>query len=354
MAPEGKEIRLWSSGQTWPLFDLGPRSTAVYGFPYLMVHRGDLQMLLARAVERARPGTLLLDARMTAVEQHDDRVVAVLHDGRRLASRVLVGADGVHSQVHAQIVPPLAARFTGCMAWCGLVAAHRLPGHLRRKVGVNWVGPGRHVVTYPVRGGELINFVGVVERSARETESWTAPGTREACSRDFAGWHEDVHTLIDGIEEHWRWALVDREPIDAWSKHRVVLLGDACHPMLPLMAQGAVMAIEDGVVLARCLIASADVQQAFRRYEAVRVPRANRCVRATSRNRQIFHDGRLAEADEAAAYVRDQWSESRVEERYDWLFSQDAVTCPIEAGDAAMAHETTSGTRHDRWIEQPQ
>lgn len=94
VAPEGKEIRLWSSGQTWPLFDLGPRSTAVYGFPYLMVHRGDLQMLLARAVERARPGTLLLDARMTAVEQHDDRVVAVLHDGRRLASRVLVGADG--------------------------------------------------------------------------------------------------------------------------------------------------------------------------------------------------------------------------------------------------------------------
>ncbi len=328
---EGKEIRLWSTGQTWPLFDLGPLSASVYGFPYLMVHRGDLQMLLARALERARPDALLLDARVVGLEEGADRVTAVLHDGRRVTGDVLIGADGVHSQIRSQVVPPMSASFTGCMAWRGLVPADRLPSHLRRQVGSNWVGPGRHVVTYPLRGGQLVNFVGVVERSDWETESWTAKGTRDECARDFEGWHDDVHRLIDNIDAHYRWALVSREPIDRWSNGRVVLLGDACHPMLPFMAQGAVMAIEDGLILARCLAASDDVPEAFARYEALRMERANHCVHAAARNRQIFHDGRLADADEAAAYVASQWSEAKVTERYDWLFAYDAVDCPIDA-----------------------
>lgn len=114
-------------------------------------------------------------------------------------------------------------------------------------------------MTYPLRRGELFNFVGVVERTGWETGSWTAKGTRDECAADFAGWHPDVHALIDNIDVHYRWALMSRPPMARWSAGRVVLVGDACHPMLPFMAQGAVMAIEDAITLARVLQLTATI-----------------------------------------------------------------------------------------------
>jgi salicylate hydroxylase len=212
------------------------------------------------------------------------------------------------------------------MAWRGVIPSSRLPTNIRRDVGTNWVGPGRHVVTYPLRRGELFNFVGVVERSGWETESWMAKGTRDECAADFAGWHPDVHVLIDNIDVHYRWALMSRPPMERWSAGRVVLVGDACHPMLPFMAQGAVMAIEDSITLARALAASRDDHvTAFANYEAKRVARANRCVVAAERNREIFHNERLMDAEDANQYVSAQWNEAKVRERYNWLFAFDAV-----------------------------
>jgi salicylate hydroxylase len=328
--PAAKEIRLWSTGDSWPLFDLGTASVAEYGFPYLMVHRGDLHALLAQAVRRASPDAIQLGARLVDIAEATDGVTVTLADGRHIAGALLIGADGVHSQVRALRFGAGQASFTGCSAWRGVVPAERLPPRLARQVGVNWVGPGHHVVTYPLRRGELINVVCVVESADWETESWTTRGSRDDCAADFAGWHQDVHILIDNIDVHYRWALLSRAPIERWHDGRTVLLGDACHPMLPFMAQGAVMAIEDGLVLARCLEAHPnDPARAFAGYEAARVARANRCVRAAERNRQIFHDGRLAEPADAARYVATQWNETAVRERYDWLFAHDALTCPI-------------------------
>jgi salicylate hydroxylase len=276
--PTGKEVRLWNSGATWPLFDLGPTCVARYGSPYLMFHRGDLQMALVKAVREANPAAIHLGASVTQSTETEDGVVIDLVDGRTVAGSLLVGADGVHSTTRSALFGTAKARFTGCMAWRGVVPMERLPGHLARQVGVNWIGPGRHVVTYPLRGGKLMNFVGVVEHSDWTTESWTARGTREECARDFAGWHPDVHALIDNIDDHYRWALLSRATIERWTGARTVLLGDACHPMLPFMAQGAVMAIEDGLVLARCLAdnGTTDPAAAFRQYERERVERANR------------------------------------------------------------------------------
>lgn len=216
------------------------------------------------------------------------------------------------------------------MAWRGVVSAERLPARLRDDRGINWVGPGRHVVTYPLRRGELVNFVGVVERDDWTVESWTERGSRAECAADFAGWHADVHALIDNIDEHYRWALLSRPTLDAWSRGRIVLLGDSCHPMLPFMAQGAVMAMEDGMVLARAIAAEPGrPDRAFAAYEGARVARANRCVIAAERNRQVFHSDRLADAEDAERYVADQWNETRVHERYHWLFEYDALTCPL-------------------------
>jgi salicylate hydroxylase len=328
--PAGKEVRLWNSGATWPLFDLGPTCVARYGFPYLMLHRGDLQMVLVEAVRRSDPSAIHLGASVSRVTETDDGVVVGLADGRTVTGSLLIGADGVHSATRSAVFGQAKARFTGCMAWRGVVPMERLPRHLARQAGVNWIGPGRHVVTYPLRGGKLMNFVGVVERSDWTTESWTMRGTREECASDFAGWHSDVHALIDNIDDHYRWALLSRTTMECWTGKRTVLLGDACHPMLPFMAQGAVMAIEDGMVLARCLARGgvADLAIAFRQYEYERVERANRCVRAAERNRELFHNARLLDAEDAERYVGTEWSEQRVFDRYDWLFSYDATAHP--------------------------
>ena len=134
----------------------------------------------------------------------------------------------------------------------------KLPPHMRRLVGTNWIGPGAHVVHYPVRRGEYMNFNGTMERDDWRIESWTARGTREECKANFHGWHEDVHAMIDNIAVPYKWALMGRAPLERWSLGRVGLLGDACHPTLPMLAQGAVMALEDGYVLARALAAAGD------------------------------------------------------------------------------------------------
>jgi salicylate hydroxylase len=336
--PDAKKIRLWNTGQTWPLFDLGPDCVTQYGYPYLMIHRGDLQSVLLAAVRRHKPDAVRMASRIVDFAQDDKAVTAIYADGSRTTGSVLVGADGVHSLIRNALFGAAKATYSGCSAWRGVIAAERLPERLRISSGVNWVGPGRHVVTYPLRRGELINFVGVVETDDWNTESWTSRGTHAECTADFAGWHEDVHALIDNIDVHYRWALLGRTPIANWQKGRVVLLGDACHPMLPFMAQGAVMAIEDGVVLARCLgTYGGDHRTAFSAYEAARVERANRCVVAADRNRQVFHSDRLTESADAEQYAETQWNEAKVRERYHWLFSFDPVTCPIEPMATALA-----------------
>ena len=327
----GKEVRLWNSGQTWKLFDLGAESVAQYGFPYCTVYRPDLHRLLVQAVEALQPGALVLGARCTGFAHTADGVTLLLEDGRRFDGDLLVGADGVHSRVRQQLFGDDAPGFSGCLAWRGVIPAARLPAQLRRPVGVNWIGPGGHVIHYPLRGGELVNFVGIVERSDWQVESWRSAGTVAECARDFAGWHDDVQTLIHSIDVPFKWALMQRAPLRQWSRGRVTLLGDACHPTLPFLAQGAAMAIEDGAMLARCLMAdSAHPEEALRRYQDARVERASRIVLGSAENAKRFHNPALASAEGAVQYVDREWNEARVRERYHWLFDYkvDEVALP--------------------------
>ena len=186
------------------------------------------------------------------------------------------------------LVVALALLATGLLAWRGLIPMGRLPERLRRPVGTNWVGPGGHVVHYPLRGGALMNFVGTAERDDWRVESWTERGTTDEALNDFRGWNEDLQVLIRNIETPYKWALLGREPLNRWTVGRVTLLGDAAHPTLPMMAQGANMAIEDGVVLARCLDAHDDMPEALQAYEDARRERTSRLVRAANDSAQLF------------------------------------------------------------------
>ena len=326
----GKEIRLWNTGQTWKLFDLGAVSIERYGFPYFTVYRPDLLSVLADAVRREKPDAIRLSSRCAGFEQAGGGVRLHLESGGTASGDVLVGADGVHSRIRQALFGAGEATFTGLMAWRGTIPMSRLPSHLARLVGSNWVGPGAHVVHYPLRRGELMNFVGMVERPDWRVESWSTRGTTEELAKDFADWHEDVQAMIRGIDTPFKWALVSRPPLKRWTVGRVTLLGDACHPMLPMLAQGAVMSIEDGYLLGRALEQyGREVELALSCYESARRARTRRAVIGSAENAQRFHDRRLSDPQAAQEYVDREWAEERVSERYGWLFPYDVTTVEI-------------------------
>jgi len=327
--PAGKEIRLWNTGETWKLFDLGAVSRERYGAPYFMIHRADLHRILLGAVKAAAPDCLTLGLRVAGFEQDESCVTLLCENGTRIEGAALIGADGVHSRVRNALFGEMPARFTGLLAWRGLVPMERLPERLRRPVGTNWVGPGGHVVHYPIRSGTLFNFVGMVERSDWLVESWTERGTTQEALNDFKGWNEDIATVIRNIEMPFKWAMLGREPLKQWTLGRVTLLGDAAHPTLPMMAQGANMAIEDGVVLARSFAAHDDVPAALKAYEGARLERTSRLVRAANDNATRFHNPALGNAQGAARYVDSEWQEEKVKQRYDWVFEYDPVRVAI-------------------------
>ncbi|GGL79469.1 FAD-dependent monooxygenase [Wenxinia marina] len=326
-----KEVRIWNTGQRWKLFDLGQDSVRRFGAPYWMVHRGDLHRVLYEAVKRLKPDAVVLNARAAGFTQGDGRVTLTLEDGRSFEADVLIGCDGVHSRLRSQMFSSPQARFTGLMAWRGLAPMDRLSPELQRPVGTNWVGPGGHVITYPIRGNELLNFVGLTENREWKSESWTEAGTIEECKADFAGWHPLIHEIIDTLDTPFRWALVEREPLPKWTEGRVTLLGDACHPTLPFLAQGAIMAIEDGLILARCLEAADDPEVALQTYEGLRNERTAAIVRGSQANLHRFHNQALADPVGAVEYVEREWEPEKVRMRYDWLFEYDATQLQISA-----------------------
>jgi salicylate hydroxylase len=327
---EGKEIRIWNTGETWKLFDLGAVAIERYGYPYLTVYRPDLLTVLERAVRRKNPKTIRLGKKAVGFEQDSDSVTLRLQTGETATGDVLIGADGVHSCIRQGLFGADKPQFTGIIAWRGVVPMERLPRHMARMVATNWVGPGGHVVHYPLRSGEVMNFVYALERSDWQVESWSARGTNEELTNDVKGWHEDVQTLVQNIPVPYKWALMVRPPMERWSVGRVTLLGDACHSMLPFLGQGANSAIEDGYVLARALTElDGDIPSQLLRYENARRDRTRRAVEGSADNIHRFHNKALADPGTAREHVNREWAGQPIADRYDWIFRYDATKAEI-------------------------
>jgi salicylate hydroxylase len=294
-----------------------------------MFHRADLHGILVDAVRAEKADAIHTGCKCIGFDQDERGVVLRMEGGAEARGDALIGADGVHSAIRAGLFGADEPQFAGVMAWRGVIPVDRLPAGLLPPLGANWVGPGGHIVHYFLRRGELLNFAGFRERDDWQVESWSTQGTVEECLADYDGWHEVIRTLIRNIETPYKWALMLREPMERWTQGRVTLLGDACHAMLPFLAQGAVQAIEDGCVLARCFAKYGAPEESLAAYEAARRARANAAVTGSKETMQRFHNRQLADPAAAERYVNEQWQPDAVKQRYDWLFTYDATSVAV-------------------------
>ena len=316
--------RRWDDGRTLLRTPLAQAMEATFGFPHYQVHRADLLAVLARGLPAER---LHLGHRFTSLVGHGDRVEAEFENGEQVSVDALVGADGIHSGVRCVVFGPEHPHFTGCVAYRGLIPAERL-AHLDLEVTAQiWMGPGKHFVHYFVQRQRLVNFVAIIEQDTWTRESWTDRGDVADALAAFEGWHPRVGGILRAVDETFMSALFDRKPMSRWSVGRVTLLGDACHAMLPFMAQGAAQAIEDGATLATCLSDTGlrDVPEALGRYERLRLPRASRVQGLSEGNKRRFHlsDGPAqVERDGEMARGTTDFSLDAVA----WLYGHDAGT----------------------------
>jgi salicylate hydroxylase len=325
--PEHFHQRRWDDGRTLLRSPLGDAVVDAFGFPHYQTHRADLLAALLRALP---PERLHVGHRLVGLVDHGDRVEATFEGGTRVEADLLVGADGIHSTVRAALFGPEAPTFTGCAAYRGLVPAERLR-HLDLEVTAQiWMGPDAHFVHYFVQRKRLVNFVAVIEQDSWTGESWTDRGDVADALTAFAGWHPQLHEILRAVDETFIWALFDRAPLERWSSGRVTLLGDACHPMLPFMAQGAAQALEDGATLTACLTHEQDIPEALRRYESLRLPRASRIQALSTLNKTRFHlpDGpEQQERDALMASGSTDFSIKAVE----WIYGHDASEIDVPA-----------------------
>jgi salicylate hydroxylase len=323
--PGAYVFRLHDTGEEIHRFALSDEHEQLHGAPYYQLHRADVHTLLAAKVLELKHDAIRLNCRVIGFEESGASVKVRLADGTSVQGDLLVGADGLKSVICQQIVGNVPATYTGDAAWRVTVPVECLPQNFMDQVMMVWMGPGRHVVTYYLRAGALLNFVGLVETEEVSEESWTAKFPWERFKADFAGWHADVQTIIDAADRDgcYRWSLHYRPVITNWSTRRATLLGDSVHPTLPYLAQGACMAIEDGAVLTRALDHADSIPDALQLYQRNRIDRTVRIVNQSTANRALFHL-RTVDGIRASFAKRDEGAD-----RNTWLYSYNPLTVKL-------------------------
>jgi 6-hydroxynicotinate 3-monooxygenase len=305
--PESYVSRAWDSGETMYEIKFDAASEARYGGPYINIHRGDLHGVLERVVT---PGTIAFEHRLVGLDESREAVRLSFENGVRVEADIVIGADGIRSRVRENLLGFEPPRFVGAVAQRAIFPTERLRGS-----GIadctKWWGPDRHILPYFMTSRrDEIYVIGVIPAAQWDSEASSLPCSRDEMLESFAGFHVDLRRVLEVADDVSLWPIYDRERNDRWSGGRIVLLGDACHPMRPFMAAGGAMAVEDGVILSRCLAACDDHGEAFRCYEATRIPRVTEVQRIS---------------------IENSWMRGPTET--DWFYCYDPCLAPLAAPD---------------------
>jgi salicylate hydroxylase len=323
--PEAIVALNWRTGRQHFRTPLKGHFERIYGAPYVQVHRSDLLDVLSADLPEAITS---FNKTCIGVDEVNGTPVARFADGEEFEADVIIGADGVRSTVRASLFGNDAPRYTGHMCFRALIPVGGPVDYVRPNNSI-WMGPRSHVVTYYVQGGRSVNLVAVAESPKWVEEGWNVPSTRAELQATFPGWHPNVQKLLSNVDHVFRWGLFDRDPMQQWCRGHVTLLGDAAHPMLPFLSQGAAMAIEDAWVLAACLDANrSEPARALQAYEAERRPRTSR-VQLESRERgRTYHlPTRFQQAIRNLDYrIRSIVSPRNSGVKADWVYSYDATS----------------------------
>ncbi len=321
VSPENIRVRKASNGNDIVRVPLGHYAQQRYGAPYWMIHRADLQAVLLDAV-RANPDiTLTLGGKVQDYVVHANGVTAQIRFGATASEERcvgLIGADGLWSTIHEKLGYTDAPHFRKRTAWRAVVPADTVPAEMREASINLWLGRHAHLVHYPIRAGTAINIVAILRDGTPKT-GWNNTGSREEILAIFRKWAAPAQQIAAAPENWTTWSLYDRPRLRHWGKGPVTMIGDAAHPMLPFLAQGAAMAIEDGAVLADCLAKSPDDTVAgMRRYESLRNDRTTRAQKAASRNGFRYHASGVEAAVRNTALR--MMGGAGLLKRYDWLY----------------------------------
>ena len=299
--------RHWQTGEELARIPLGDYALSHYGASYLTVHRGDFHALMTAALP---PGVLTFNKKLASVDDRGADVLLTFEDGTSEVADIVIGADGVNSRLREHLLGAEPPKYTGFVGHRAVFPTPLDSGTLPFDMCVKWWSDVRHMMVYYVteKRDEIYYVTGVPEAQWDMTKSWV-PSSQDAMREAFAGWHPTVQALIEATPEVSKWPLLERDPLPLWSRGRIVLLGDACHPMKPHMAQGAAMAIEDAAMLTRVFeeVGMTDHAQAFAVYEQNRTARASRVQR-------VSHDN--------------TWL--RTNENPDWCFGYDVFEVPLQ------------------------
>ncbi len=329
--PRAFHQRRWQDGRTLLKTPLGDAVFEAFGYPYYQVRRGDLLAMLRAALPVE---CLDVGHRLTSFEERNDRIDMQFDNGATASADLMIGADGIHSTVRRALFGAESARYSGGIAYRGLIPAERVR-HLDIEVTTQvWMGPHGHVVGYFVADKRYLNFVANSDREDWTLESWTEQGDPNDLRALFSQWDPKLRAILDAVSETFIWGIFDRVPLERWSVGRAALLGDACHAMQPHMAQGAAQALEDGATLVGCLQTIGDIPAALARYQDLRLPRTAHVQSLAAGNKSRFHmpDGPEQEARDAKmAGGGTDWSLDAI----GWLYGHDAFAA-VENGDLGL------------------
>jgi 6-hydroxynicotinate 3-monooxygenase len=296
--------RAWDTGETMYKIEFDAESEARFGGPYANIHRGDLHAVLEKGVA---PGSIAFNHRLTALDERGDAIRLAFDNGVTVEADIVVGADGVNSKVREYLLGLEPPRYIGMAAQRAIFPTQALRG-FKIPDCTKWWGPDRHILVYFMTSRrDEVYVIGVAPRARWESNAASLPSSRQELFKNFGDFHADLLRVIEVTTDVTVWPIFDRERNDRWSGGRIVLLGDACHPMRPFMAAGGAMAIEDAAILSRCLAQFDEADEAYRWYEATRIDRVGDAQRIS---------------------IENSWMRGATDT--DWFYCYDPCTAPLD------------------------